>query len=94
MTTEQLNYLDFSVNIQWRVLKLVKEQYFNNENTDAFIELIDETKRKIIWDLENFFLLPNYTFNPLTRNFQDTDNVLRKEIANEVNICFENFKRE
>ena len=94
MTTEQLNYLDFSVNIQWRVLRLVKEQYFQNENTDEFIELVNETKSKIIWDLENFFLLSNYTFNPLTRNFQDTDNALRQEIANEVNIRFENFNRE
>jgi len=73
---------------------LVKEQYFHNENTDEFIELVNETKSKIIWDLENFFLLPNYTFNPLTRNFQDTDSALRQEIANEVNIRFENFNLE
>jgi hypothetical protein len=94
MTQEQLNNIDFSVNTQFRVLRRVKQQYHNDEWTSQFGELVNETKEKIIWDLENFFLLPVYSFNPLTRNFKEEDSPFRGEIAAEVNNRFQNFRQE
>ena len=92
MTQEQLNHIDFSVNTQLRVLQLVKQQYHNNEWTNTFNELVHETKGKLIWDLENYLLLPDYTFNPITRNFRNEDDNLRVEIALEVNRLFQSFR--
>lgn len=91
MTEEQLNHIDFSVNTQFRVLQLVKKQYHNNEWSNSFNELVNETKDKLIWDLENYFLLPTYSFNPITRNFRKEDDNLRLEIAIEVNRLFQIF---
>lgn len=92
MTEEQLNHIDFSVNTQLRVLQLVKQQYHNNEWSIKFNELVNETKEKLIWDLENYLLLPDYTFNPITRNFRNEDFHLREEISLEVNRLFQIFR--
>jgi hypothetical protein len=94
MTQEQINYLDFSVNIQFRVLLLVKSKIPGDEWTQAFNDIVDETKDKIIWDLENFLLLPTYTFKPLSRNFREEDIPIRQEIALEVNNRFQSFIQE
>jgi hypothetical protein len=94
MTQEELKYLNFTMETHFRVLRLVRKQYHNNEWTDEYNKLVIETKDKMIWDLENFFLLPDYTFDPITRNFKDEDNEMRQAIAKEVNNNFKHFRQE
>jgi hypothetical protein len=94
MTQEELKYLNFTMETHFRVLRLVRKQYHNNEWIEEYNKLVIETKDKMIWDFENFFLLPDYTFDPITRNFKDEDNEMRQAIAKEVNNNFKHFRQE
>jgi hypothetical protein len=94
MTEGELNYLEHSVELQLHVLRLISTQYNNDQLIDEFHEVVRETKEKIIWDLENYFLNPELTFNPLERTFKLEDEPIRIEIAEEVNTHFQNFLQE
>lgn len=91
MDEKQINFLDFTVNIQLDVLRTVRQEYQQNKKIDDFTSIVDETKRKTIINLENFILLPTYKFIPLTRIFKEEDLPIRQEISKEVNKRFENF---
>jgi hypothetical protein len=94
MTREQIERIDFSVNQQFRLLLEIKEKYHRNEWTNFFEEIVRETLSKIIWDFENFFLLDNYSFLPMKRNFKEEDSELQKEIHIEIINRFNKFRLE
>ena len=93
MTIEHLKYIEFASLVQLRLLKKVKELYHQNKWTEEFDEVFQETISKLIWDIENLFLLPVYNFNPIQRNFKEEDEHLRIEISKEVNIYFKGYKQ-
>lgn len=91
MNEEQINILDFSVNLKIEDLLVIKQEFCKNEWTEDFDKKVNEIKNKTIINLENFFLLPEYTFNPITRLFKDEDLLIREQIMSEVNIRFKDF---
>lgn len=94
ITLENQYFLDFSVNIQIHVLRRVKDIYHNDVWTDEFDKLVDETSSKIALDIENYILHPEHPFKPLSRNFNEHDKDVRKEITTEVINRFISFKQD
>lgn len=88
LSEEQLMIINYSVQTQLRLLDSVKQTYHDNICSEKFITLKTETKTLIIHDLENYLLLPEYSFKPIARKFQPQDDVIRHEIVKEVDRLF------
>lgn len=93
MTEEQQEYLEFKVQAQLDLLVRVLHEQHQNQWSETFNANVEETRDKIIYDLENYFLEPTMTLNPLRRVFRGEDEDMRLEIATEVGRLFRIFRR-
>lgn len=93
MDEKQKNNISNSANLAIRLLKIIKEELYNNNWPTEFNLLVEETIDKLCWDVETLLLHPNMTFQPLTRTFSAEDEHKRFEIKYIIAEAFDKFRK-
>ena len=78
MEKEDLDELEFEVNLYFNTLLEAKEKYSPNSWSDDFNKKFIETRQEIISRFETSKLKPKDNFNPIQRVFKDEDEPIRK----------------